>query len=215
MKALFRARKVMFSFARSKLLTVRVGKPPSSEEFVFSEDLVLHAEFFKRAMNGRWAESQDRSIDMPENDPDIFALYLHFLQTQQVPLSERTGQEGIGDKFRDLTRVYVLAEQLQDSRTKNSVIRSIFASTEIQNGTFSIPCSHGVALGYGGTPEDSPLRRLYVDLWTYLTPGTIADVYDTVPKEFLRDLAIRKCEQGEEKKTYAFANGVEKYLAKE
>lgn len=51
-----------------------------------------------------------------------------------------------------------------------------------------IPSPLTVKILYEGTPKDSPVRRLFIDLWS-----TMTDIHhhaDTLPKDFLLDLVV-------------------------
>ncbi|CAO2656037.1 Nn.00g048400.m01.CDS01 [Neocucurbitaria sp. VM-36] len=97
----------------SPTLKVMVGEEGNEEDFwVHQKILTSRSEFFKRATNGQWLESDERLITLPEDRPDVFRLYLNLLYTRQVATKS----------WRTLCQVYVLAEKLQDASAKNSVI---------------------------------------------------------------------------------------------
>jgi hypothetical protein len=57
-----------------------VGKEPNQEHFSVHEGIMCaRAEFFRRAMNGNWAEREERLVNMPEDDPKIFATYINLV----------------------------------------------------------------------------------------------------------------------------------------
>ncbi|KAL4904482.1 hypothetical protein BDW74DRAFT_179056 [Aspergillus multicolor] len=53
------------------------GKPSSA---IIHEDLLrLSSKLFDKALSGPWRESNERTIELPGDDPDVFAMYVHWL----------------------------------------------------------------------------------------------------------------------------------------
>jgi len=46
--------------------------------------LTSRSEFFRRALNGNWQEAETRVIKLPDDDPEIVALYINFVYTGQL-----------------------------------------------------------------------------------------------------------------------------------
>ncbi|KAF2827359.1 hypothetical protein CC86DRAFT_209933 [Ophiobolus disseminans] len=115
-----------FSFDVSTQLTVVVGKEPNHKRFLVHEGLLCaRFEFFKRAMNGNWAEREERLIKLPEDDPETFATYINVVYTNRVatnPSSEPKDAVMVGGELIHLCKVYVLGEKLCDIRTKNAAV---------------------------------------------------------------------------------------------
>jgi hypothetical protein len=50
------------------------------KEFTVHEDLICpRSHFFRKAMSGPWKESEERKVDLPEDEPGVFALYLKLI----------------------------------------------------------------------------------------------------------------------------------------
>ncbi|KAF2660665.1 hypothetical protein K491DRAFT_570699, partial [Lophiostoma macrostomum CBS 122681] len=161
----------------SKSLTVRVGGGSNQEEFIVHEGFVCgRSEFFRRALNGNWRASEDRIVELPHRKPEIFALWLNHAYTNQIPTKDDTELRGITkDKFdiivqkeyRDLCELYVLCEELVDSQAQRAIIDAMFAVAHIRHGHhWRVPSAQNIRLIYEGTPEQSPIRKLMVDLWS-------------------------------------------------
>lgn len=71
------------SFNPATMLTIRVGLDATCE--TFTVHLTARSEYFRRAMNGRWTEAETRTIDLTEDDPEAFALYLNLVYKNHVP----------------------------------------------------------------------------------------------------------------------------------
>ena len=48
--------------------------------------LTSRSKFFKKAMNKGWKEAEDKLVKLPEDDPDIFALYEQLVYTGCIPV---------------------------------------------------------------------------------------------------------------------------------
>jgi hypothetical protein len=56
------------------MVTVLVGK--EEKRFTLHQDAVCaNSKFFKAACSKRWREGQERTVRLPEAQPDIFKLY--------------------------------------------------------------------------------------------------------------------------------------------
>jgi hypothetical protein len=106
------------------MLTVEVGQGFEFERFTVHEFLLkAGSEYFRRAMNGNWNESDTRVITLADCDPAIFALYLNHVYTRRFPTMTNTREELeamepamarslMGEEVYQLVQVYVLAERL-------------------------------------------------------------------------------------------------------
>lgn len=55
--------------------------------------LCSRSPFFTNALREEWKEGQDNKVELPDDDPDIFAMYMHMLYTGKVPIINRTVTE--------------------------------------------------------------------------------------------------------------------------
>jgi hypothetical protein len=101
-----------------------------------------------------------------------------------------------------LAQVYVLAEKLQDLRTKNAMIVRVFDTMNLRNdkGENTIPYPKAVAHVYEGTPDGSKMRQFLVDAWTAADACTVSQYCAVFPKEFLCDLVVALRLRDKEKK---------------
>jgi hypothetical protein len=132
--------------------------------------LTARSRFFQKALFGNWKEAEDRVVNLPEDDPALFADYIHVLYTGDTPgLSNPETISNGGESTRMLCKLCVLAEKLDDVGTKNTVIDALLCSlTKPQtDGNIYLPGRVSVGIIYDGTPEGSPARRLMTDLYAY------------------------------------------------
>ncbi|KAH7095251.1 hypothetical protein FB567DRAFT_586580 [Paraphoma chrysanthemicola] len=216
------------SFELSAMLTIRVGKEPKYKDFIAHESfLTERSPFFHCAMKGRWEESNTRIIKFPDDQHTIFALYLNFVYTGQLVTMRRCEEEGsdftyedVWDEYDDLFRLYILAEKLQDVKTKNAVIAAAIDTTRTRtkNGKYTIPQSNIINIVYEGTPIGSPARRLITDMYSIVPMTWIISHLQSTPMhgDFLVDLEVALSEirpiKAEHKGNIVERNGAESYM---
>lgn len=89
-----------------------------------------------------------------------------------------------------LAQLYVLAEKLQDTITKNIVLEAMILCA--REHPYSLPGAHVVRIVYDGTPRNSPMRKLLVDRFTQRADAfTLRLALALWPRDFLEDLSIQ------------------------
>lgn len=201
------------------MATIRVGKGEAQEDLIVHEDIISRSDFFKRALNGNWAEAETRVIEMPEDDPAAVRLYLNFVYTKataaQITSDNQTSfLREIKEQYCEVARVYVLAEKLQDTLTKNAMVRMMSELTfkRDKNERRYFPSYESISIVYNETPEKNLMRQLLVDFWTSVDVPVVAQSYDMLPKEFMRDLLVVLLKENQKRGNNARVNDVEKYL---
>ncbi|KAF2650755.1 hypothetical protein K491DRAFT_761531 [Lophiostoma macrostomum CBS 122681] len=215
----------VISFDPSTILTVIVGSPPKQRSFAVHEGVICaRSDFFRRAMNGDWSESQQRLVTLSAEDPDVFGVYLTHVYTGRLP--SMNGQYdisplpenlngGFANEYQRLGEVYVLCEQLQDREGKNAVVLAILAMAQHNLSTdcgWILPSDNTVANIYDGTTKGNKARSLLVDLYTNATSRFVADGADNLPKEFLHELSVALLETGNERSVAARKSDGQEYL---
>ncbi|KAK1636705.1 hypothetical protein BDP81DRAFT_298037, partial [Colletotrichum phormii] len=71
----------------STIIPLRVGRAPNQEVFHVHRNILLAAEYFRKALCGDFREAEAQSMDFPEEDPAIFHFLVAFLyQRSFVPI---------------------------------------------------------------------------------------------------------------------------------
>jgi hypothetical protein len=214
------------------MLAIRVGKEPNHVDFGTHESfLTSRSDFFRRAMNGNWTEADTRVVKLPEDDPNVFGLYLDYVYTGQLTTMEKTPAElaalepidfdhQIYQEYEEVFRLFVLAKKLQDVATKNAALAAAIAISQSQSreGSCTAPSKRSVHIVYVGTPAGSLARRLVADMWSTLSIRAILIRFQgpRVHNDFLEDLAKATEEKRplpeESKGNTAVKKGVQAYL---
>lgn len=177
---------------------------PSEEEWTIHEGLVTETSaFFAAAVKKVWAEGQSKRVKLPEEDANIFHLYARWLYEGKLLVRPSPGkqEQGRAETHREeqalLVECYILGDKLQDSSSRNTVINSLLACTLKGDGSGSlwwpVQCVDRV---YEVTCSGSPLRRLFVEMYTYHAHSDPSWV-DTINngefgKELARELILHR-----------------------
>ncbi|PNP41617.1 hypothetical protein TGAMA5MH_06546 [Trichoderma gamsii] len=146
-------------------------------------------------MKAYWTTSASGSVNLKEEDPEVFEIYLHWLYFEKFPVqNDSPGLEG-NTEYVQLAKAYVLGEMLQDVNFRDAVLDAILVKSrsKASDGQNWFPVGPAIRYIYEGTPESSAARRLLVDLYTYHGYADWLTQWankDDLPKQFLLDLAI-------------------------
>lgn len=75
----------MRDLCKGPQVTVRVGIKPNIEEFFIQKDLLRSkSSLFEAAMSGPWEESNTNTVNMLEEDPEVFTVFQNWLYTSEL-----------------------------------------------------------------------------------------------------------------------------------
>lgn len=128
------------------------------------EKIRASSKFFDKALNAEWKEGRERTIELPESDPEAFNIYLHWLYSGKLFVkddNETATNEGKAQ--RKLTRSYLIGDKLLDVDFKDAIIDAIAVeSGVIRDGVRYIPAKDLRRLIYENTPPGATVRRLLI-----------------------------------------------------
>ncbi|KAJ5685374.1 hypothetical protein N7536_007993 [Penicillium majusculum] len=170
-------------------LTIIVGA--SKEPFQVHESIICTSSlFFKKAMSGSRKESKEHTLELPEDDPQVFALYSHWLYFSTIPVVvERVAKKKLPEnsarEYNDLIKAYLLGDKLLDTNFQNSVIDAIIEQSTTTNPDEQryYPGEDAVKHVYHNTTESATIRKLLVDM--YVDTAAPNWLHGELPKEFL------------------------------
>lgn len=190
------------------MITIRVGVEPEQQTFAaHASFLSSRSRFFRTALSGdKWLEGRSRTVDLPEDIPRIFEMYLSYVYTGNIDtgrdeLNEPSDMEADAYKtsmqreYADLFQIYVLGEKLLDDSVKDASISAVFKRAEGRyNGCRCSPSAQHLAPVYEGTPIGSPCRRLLIGYLASFAAAKLEIMFvedlDNIPKEALVDLTL-------------------------
>ncbi|KAF2707461.1 hypothetical protein K504DRAFT_492928 [Pleomassaria siparia CBS 279.74] len=173
-----------------QLIEVTVGPEGDKESFHVHEGAICdRSEFFRNAMKPEWASVRPdpRIIDLPDDDPAAFSLYLQFIYSKQLPiLSDTHDDMDVSYQGLDMAYGYVLGERLMDREFKNAISDAyVLFARGTPPGRRSYPTNEEVRIIFEGTSERAPLRQLFVDIWCCRGKYEWMEIDDDLPRDFL------------------------------
>ncbi|KAF2122088.1 hypothetical protein BDV96DRAFT_682101 [Lophiotrema nucula] len=185
-------------------VTIAIGSGDKTKTFSADKSLLSNSsESFSRALKKEWKEGEENLVTLPEDDPEIFALYLQAVYHAIIPtMRTQNAQEEDSccqvarEEYEKLCDLYVLVEKLQDNNVKNLVIVALSEAlrTVRLDGSRYVPDAKAVASAYDGTPEGSPLRAFLRDCWVYEAAWDYTSEPHLFPQSFLYDVAVAMAE---------------------
>lgn len=177
--------------------TVDVAVGPKGVISSVHEKLIrASSPFFNKALSGAWQESQERTVQLPEDEPEIFAIYVHWLYYGTVPVvCHEAGDSNDADaEYLNLAKAYTLGDKLMDTKFQDATIDAIVEASNIinTNGTSWYPGTEVVQFVYDNTNESASIRTLLVDMFLMAGSGAwLLECKDraSVPQPFLFELA--------------------------
>ena len=154
--------------------------------FTVHEGLICaRSKFFRNALNGKWLESDEKTVRLLDEEPDDFEGYLTLLYLKECPVINADDGQYI-----ELAKLYVVAEELMDTKSKNMIVTGMLSRSGDPGGPF-FPDGEAIEILYSGTPESSQARRLFVDLFCLHADDkdAITKHKSKFPMDFLVDLS--------------------------
>jgi hypothetical protein len=173
------------------IVEICVGKEPHQKIFSVHQAIIApRSEFFERVFDKNWKESESRLVNLPDDDATIFGLYVQLLYTGQIPPKD------VDWDYIKPSKLYVLCEKLQDIDAKNTILRELLAQIRVTQ-TWT-PSALAVNAIYDGTPENSPVRNLFLDI--FVERGNCVVLYRDLsegeyPLKFVTHLAVELFKQ--------------------
>ena len=157
-----------------------------------------HSDFFAAAFKKDWVEGQTREIKLPDEEPELMTHYIDHVYSKKLHVPTDVyaiGRPGFKKEagFKILAQLYVLAERLLDSKSRNRIVQEIMRLAFLMCPTrsFCDPSPESINIIYKGTMPGSPARRLLVDIHACTTQSPWYPNDVQMDPAFLMDL-VRK-----------------------
>ncbi|KAL3468862.1 hypothetical protein BJX99DRAFT_268968 [Aspergillus californicus] len=160
---LIRTQKESGEKLKGRSIEIVVGD--EQEVFSVHEALVRSSSvFFDKAMAGSWKESTQRLVHLPKHDPKIFALYIHWLYCDTMPVFCDEPGPPANLEYLQLVMAYVLGDKLLDIAFQNAAIDAIIEKSlsKASDGARWFPVGEVVEYAYDNTTDSAPIRELRI-----------------------------------------------------
>lgn len=137
----------------------------SNKAFDVHEELLKkHSEFFRSALKKEWREGHSQSIALDDeaDDPEIFAIFYHFLYTGQIFSSKSGDSEDTNwdEEWDRLADAFLLGDKLLSTSFKDAVTDAIIAKLAASDR-----CRNDIHRQlYSASSKASGVRRLCVNI---------------------------------------------------
>lgn len=169
-------------------LEILIGTDPPVPFSVHEKLIRESSDFFDKAMSSDWKESRTHSVSLPDEDPEVFESYLHWIYCKKLPL--RCEDPGSAE-YLQLAKAIILGDRLQDADFEDAAIDAVIDKSQSSkmNGQALAPM---ITYIYKNTVGESGARRLLVDF--YVCQGNKDWLGGPkgprdLPPEFILDLA--------------------------
>ena len=174
-------------------ITVLVGE--TEQRFTLHKGIVTqHSAFFRAACNGKFKESIEETVRLPEVDVAIFKIYVQWIYTGEIVVidpEELTDHESKNapTRYLRLTQLYVLADRLEDVHLRNAVVDTFL---KLVDETRKCPSIRAIEKAYEQTAGGSMLRILFSDYYVQLDCAEwFKECREDLPQDFIFDVLVQ------------------------
>jgi len=159
------------------------------QDFLVHKNFITaYSPYFNAAFSGASIEGQTQRVELEGVDPEVFAIFINWIYTQQVQDGEN---EGLMD-INKLTTLWLLGQYLVVPKLQADVMKAL--QTGKFTGFFEYPGKI-----YENSPKESPLRQFLLNRWvkSWSRGSKPKALYADFPKGFYIEVleAIRPQEQ--------------------
>lgn len=200
-----------FRVLGNELVTITIGK--EKQKFTLHKRLLCESvEYFRAAFSaGGFRESQNSSMDMPEDNPEAFELFIHWLYRGEVRRATKLTDI---DQFLQL---YIFAEKLCLNELANNTMDAIQMISDDLNEfpQCSLEQLDGV---WRNTSSTSPLRKWLIlilvhDVWAWENEGLSTAKKKTFPLDTEKIISLWPLFKDHEDLYASFFAQLHKYAA--
>lgn len=174
-------------------MIVKVGQPPKF--YPVNEKIICaSSDYFLTRVKPNWFHGKRPFVDLTEDDPHLFNIYVNWLYGGMVFAEKSDGNGTLKkDVFRRYFDLYALGDKLLDSGFKDAIIDASahHICGPVSDGKSYLPREEVVNRLYSTTMAGCTLRRLVVAKF-----GTVTNLSEVLSDEhessFLRDVALAK-----------------------
>lgn len=153
------------------LVTLLVGD--KKEKLIVYGHCLASSEFFTAAPKKEWKEGQTRTIELPEDDTKTVTQYLDFIYKGLLVSHSIQHGNDLKEAYSKkaelqlmLCQLYIFGERVLHSSLRNAIVKEHIRLMALKddNGSHWYPNWISAKAVYEGTPANSPMRRLMIDI---------------------------------------------------
>ncbi|KAB2105992.1 hypothetical protein AG0111_0g6179 [Alternaria gaisen] len=178
----------------NSIISVLVGTGSGKADFRVHRTLFTsRSKFFERATSNDSQGKDELLVTLLDEDPQTFRLYLNLVYANQLATR---GPE----QWPKLCQLYVLAERLQDTKSKNEIVEGMYSFLNellLKPWSPSTRSKHylpavATAILFEGMTEKSRVRALLVDFYAdFGDEILLREAQAELPADFIYDVAVR------------------------
>jgi hypothetical protein len=143
------------------IVTIEVGE--EKKLYRTHKALLTHySDYFRKALQGPWAEAEDKKITLDDVEPNIFDIFVNWISTKKLPL---TGPKWVLNSNGDragvvMIKALIFSERFLVAKFRRAV-NNCFLGRYI--GLSGTPSFAAVILAYESLPPNFPILQMLVD----------------------------------------------------
>lgn len=164
------------------------------ETFYVHENLIrASSPFFDKALSCLWQDSAQKTIQLPDDEPHIVAIYVSWLYHGTLPVFSNETRHSA--EYLIILKAYTFGDKVLDTRFKNTAICALIEkSTTLVDGKQWYSGISAIEYVYSNTSESAIVRKLLVDMFVMDARDSWFQQWEeegSIPKAFLFDFAYK------------------------
>lgn len=160
------------------MITITVGKRPNDKVFYAHKGLLCYvSDYFRAALRGSFKEAREKKVHLSEDSVEVFRAFHNLIYTSRLHDGTTTLL------FRTLSEIFAFGEARGIPILQNAAVNEIIFSVG-QNWQHT--CAEDLIWIYNNTANNSPLRRLWADIFATLRKPEGAEIWLTLKDDVLR-----------------------------
>ena len=189
-----------------------VGKDNPQTFTVHKDFATFRSPVFDAAFNGHFLESNTKTMNLDDVDPDVFAMLVQWLYTQEIQVASK-GDETIEYSVMMLAELWTLGDRFQMRALQNKALLHLYLNYIADIHLSDYPTiyknlAHYVYTKFSETElKKCPLKQFVVDQVGQSDPDSLEEHKGNFPQQIWIDLAVtwarRNWETGERNQLFA------------
>lgn len=150
--------------------------------------LVAKVPYFEKMFRGGFREAEERKAHLPEDDPDVFGLFVEWLYRERLPAIRRAHADTL---FNNRIDLYCFAEKICQEDLMDITITNMIKY--LRNSSCEINTAEMLHI-YQNTPPSSKLRKFAACSFVYSFSQGDTDVWSTKELSAAMNKRLDLCE---------------------